>query len=138
MRNGSLLGVTILLGATWWQACGDGVPEPDENATSKAIQEEIASEIRTPDHIIDPKKHTLEPLTKEEILEIAAADARKAYRDLSIYDVTAQVTYEINAQMTAGIWDVDYVLKNPTLNGGGPHYRIHSLSGEILEKRYEQ
>jgi hypothetical protein len=130
MKNGSLLGVTMLLGAIWWQACGKDATNLGETATDSAIQESIASELDTPDRRDDRATPTLKPLTKEEILEIAAKDALKAYRDISIYKVTALESM--------GVWNVDYELKNPNLNGGGPHYRIHYLSGEILEKRYEQ
>ena len=35
-------------------------------------------------------------------------------------------------------WHIDYWLKNPNLNGGGPHYIIDATSGAILQKRYEQ
>jgi hypothetical protein len=35
-------------------------------------------------------------------------------------------------------WHVDYELKAPALQGGGPHYVIDPVSGGILAKRYEQ
>ena len=33
---------------------------------------------------------------------------------------------------------IDYQLKDPALNGGGPHYIIDPFTGAILSKRYEQ
>ena len=35
-------------------------------------------------------------------------------------------------------WHIDYELKDPNLNGGGPHYIIDAATGAILHKRYEQ
>lgn len=35
-------------------------------------------------------------------------------------------------------WHIDYELKDANVNGGGPHYIIHPLSGAIISKRYEQ
>ena len=35
-------------------------------------------------------------------------------------------------------WHVDYELKTPLLNGGGPHYIIDPVSGQITWKKYEQ
>jgi hypothetical protein len=62
--------------------------------------------------------------------EIALDDARQAYRDLSIYDVTAR--------LEGGEWHVDYELADPELLGGGPHYVIDAETGEVVSRRYEQ
>ena len=35
-------------------------------------------------------------------------------------------------------WHIDYELKNPRLNGGGPHYVIDATTGEIISKKYYQ
>jgi hypothetical protein len=35
-------------------------------------------------------------------------------------------------------WHIDYQLKNPLSNGGGPHYVIDAATGAIVSKRYEQ
>ncbi|MCZ6679557.1 MAG: hypothetical protein O7E52_20185 [Candidatus Poribacteria bacterium] len=63
-------------------------------------------------------------------LKIACSDAEKAYRDLSRYRIT--IVLETDG------WHVDYELKDPRLKGGGPHYVIEKVTGEILSKRYEQ
>ena len=52
-------------------------------------------------------------LTSAEILRIARLDAEQAYRDLT--------PYRIRLLLEADGWHVDYVLKNPKLNAGGPH-----------------
>lgn len=70
------------------------------------------------------------PLTPNQILAIAQADAAQAYRDLS--------PYRICLALEDDGWHVDYELKNPMLKGGGPHYLIHASTGVILTKRYEQ
>ena len=66
----------------------------------------------------------------DEALRIARVDAEKAYRDLSPYRI------EISLEQDG--WHIDYALKNPRLNGGGPHYVIDAQSGAIISKRYEQ
>ncbi len=66
----------------------------------------------------------------DQALGIARTDAESAYRDLSIYRIA--VSLEENG------WLVDYELKDPELQGGGPHYVIDARTGEILSKRYEQ
>jgi hypothetical protein len=57
-------------------------------------------------------------------------DAESAYDDLSGY--TIRITREADG------WHVDYELKDANANGGGPHYVIHPVTGDILAKRYEQ
>ncbi len=66
----------------------------------------------------------------DQALRIARTDAESAYRDLSIYRIA--MSLEENG------WLVDYELKDPELQGGGPHYVIDARTGEILSKRYEQ
>jgi uncharacterized membrane protein YkoI len=66
----------------------------------------------------------------DEALKIARTDAESAYRDLSIYRI--EISLEENG------WLVDYELKDPQLQGGGPHYVIDVRTGEVLSKRYEQ
>lgn len=70
------------------------------------------------------------PLTSDEVLRIARVDAERAYRDLT--------PYRISIALETDGWHVDYQLKDPPLNGGGPHYIIEPNSGTILRKRYEQ
>jgi hypothetical protein len=50
----------------------------------------------------------------DQALRIARTDAESAYRDLSIYRIA--ISLEENG------WLVDYELKDPELQGGGPHY----------------
>jgi hypothetical protein len=69
-------------------------------------------------------------VTSDQALHIARLDGEKAYGDLSEYRVT--LVLEDDG------WHVDYELKNPEWNGGGPHYLIDRSTGQILAKRYEQ
>jgi hypothetical protein len=71
-----------------------------------------------------------EPISEEQAREIAAEDAAMAYRDLSIY--------RVSARLDGDHWYVDYELQDETLLGGGPHYVIAADSGEIVSRRYEQ
>ena len=69
-------------------------------------------------------------LSCDQVLKIARMDAEKVYRDLSRYSIRI-------AQEPDG-WHVDCELKDERARGGGPHYVIHPVSGEIVAKRYEQ
>ena len=69
-------------------------------------------------------------LSSDEVLRIARLDAERAYRDLS--------PYRISIALESDGWHVDFELKDPQLNGGGPHYVIHPGTGAMLAKRYEQ
>ena len=62
-------------------------------------------------------------------LKIAQTDAERVYRDLFLY--------RISISLEDDGWRVDYELKDPDLNGGGPHYLIDADSGEIVSKRYD-
>ena len=62
--------------------------------------------------------------------EIAAEEAAQAYRDLSVYTVSAR--------LEDGRWHVDYDLTDETLLGGGPHFVIDGETGKIVSRRYEQ
>jgi hypothetical protein len=70
------------------------------------------------------------PISGDEALRIAHADAIAAYRDLS--------GYRIVLALEPDGWHVDYELKSRTALGGGPHYIIDAVAGAILSKRYEQ
>jgi hypothetical protein len=69
-------------------------------------------------------------LASDEVLKIARLDAERAYRDLQLY--------RISLVLEPDGWHVDYQLKDPQLNGGGPHYVIDPTSGAILGRKYEQ
>ena len=69
-------------------------------------------------------------ISRDQVLQIAREDAEKAYRDLS--------SYRVEAQLEQDGWHVDYELKNPKAEGGGPHYVIDPANGKILRKKYEQ
>jgi len=69
-------------------------------------------------------------LSSDQVLKIARMDAETAYRDLSRFSI--RISEEPDG------WHVDYELKDQRARGGGPHYVIHPLSGEIVTKRYEQ
>ncbi len=79
-------------------------------------------------NLTNPPKGTA--IASDEALRIARLEAEKAYRDLSGYRAT--VVLEPDG------WHVDYELKNPNLNGGGPHFIIDPADGRIIWKRYEQ
>jgi hypothetical protein len=66
----------------------------------------------------------------DQALRIAHVDAEGAYRDLS--------PYRILLALEDDGWHVDYELKDPAMNGGGPHYVIDSTTGQIVWKRYYQ
>jgi hypothetical protein len=65
-----------------------------------------------------------------QVLAIARVDAEQAYRELSPYRITLVLERDG--------WHVDFELKEPSMNGGGPHYVIEPSTGKILSKRYEQ
>ena len=69
-------------------------------------------------------------LSSDEVLRIARLDAERAYRDLT--------AYRIAIALEADGWHVDYLLKDPSRNGGGPHYVIDPASGAITSKKYGQ
>ena len=70
------------------------------------------------------------PLSADRVLAVAQADALAAYRDLALYRVSLALEDDG--------WHVDYELKNPVLNGGGPHYIVDASNGMIVSRRYEQ
>ncbi|MGH7168687.1 MAG: PepSY domain-containing protein [Gemmataceae bacterium] len=69
-------------------------------------------------------------ITSDQALHIARLDAEKAYGDLT--------PYRVSLVLEDDGWHVDYELKDPSWNGGAPHYLIDPTSGAILEKRYDQ
>jgi hypothetical protein len=66
----------------------------------------------------------------DQALHVARVDAEQAYGDLSLYRITLVLEQDG--------WHVDYELKDPRWNGGGPHYVIDGQIGVILSKRYDQ
>ena len=77
-----------------------------------------------------PQEQSRSVLTCDQVLRIARLDAEKAYGDLS--------PFRISLVQEADGWHVEYELKNPDWNGGGPHYVIDAESGAILKKVYYQ
>ncbi len=69
-------------------------------------------------------------ISRQDAQRIAEEDARHAYRDLSLY--------EVSVVQTEQGWQVDYELRDKQSHGGGPHYLISAETGEILSRRYEQ
>ncbi len=69
-------------------------------------------------------------ISSDEALKIARSDAERVYRDLSAYQIV--ISLEDRG------WRIDFELKDPTTQGGGPHYLIDPATGAILQKRYEQ
>ncbi|MCI0461219.1 MAG: hypothetical protein L0Z62_30090 [Gemmataceae bacterium] len=74
---------------------------------------------------MDPQR-----VTKEEVLQVARRDAERVYRDLS--------GYRVEARLEGDGWHIEYWLKDPNVNGGGPHYVIDATTGAILSKKYYQ
>jgi hypothetical protein len=70
-------------------------------------------------------------VTSDEALRIARLDAEAAVRD-GLEHYLIQITRQPDG------WHVDYELNLPGWNGGGPHYVIDPMSGQIIHKRYEQ
>jgi len=73
---------------------------------------------------------TTAPILGDQALHTCRLDAERAYCNLSPYRIT--ISLEDDG------WHVDYDLKSPRRNGGGPHYIIDAHTGAILSKRYEQ
>jgi hypothetical protein len=69
-------------------------------------------------------------VSADQALQIAQADAARAYRELTHYN--------IRLALEPDGWHIDYELKDSGRKGGGPHYLIHAATGEILKKRCEQ
>jgi hypothetical protein len=65
-----------------------------------------------------------------EVLRIAHQDAEAVYHDL--------LGFKITLTPCPDGWHVDYDLTDPLSAGGGPHYVIDPLTGQILVRRYEQ
>lgn len=76
------------------------------------------------------EKVAVPSITSDQALRIARQDAERVYRDLAPY--RASVSLEPDG------WHVDYELKDPHLQGGGPHYVIDPGDGAILTRHYEQ
>jgi hypothetical protein len=77
-----------------------------------------------------PPVPSQQSISRDQALQIARMDAEKAYRDL--------LKYRVDVKLEQDGWHVDYELKDPNANGGGPHYVIDSVNGKIVSKRYEQ
>ena len=77
---------------------------------------------------------SLEPIkpqvSADAALRIARLDAEQKYRDLSPYRIA--IIFEDNH------WRIDYEVRNPNVQGGGPHYLIDAVTGVIRSKRYAQ
>jgi hypothetical protein len=69
-------------------------------------------------------------LASDEALRIARGDAETVYADLSKYRI--EITREADG------WHIVYELKDPSLNGGGPHYVIDAATGVVVSKKYYQ
>ncbi len=59
------------------------------------------------------------------------SDALSAYKNL-------ESEYRICIKLDGNELYIDYDLSNPRARGGGPHYKVDFVSGEILESRYYQ
>jgi hypothetical protein len=70
------------------------------------------------------------PIPASRALGEAESDALRAYRDLS--------PFRVEIRLEDDGWHIDYELKDPQLQGGGPHYVVDAADGRIIRKRYEQ
>jgi hypothetical protein len=68
--------------------------------------------------------------SSDQALHVARIDAEAAYGDLGVF--------RISISLEDDGWHIDYELKDPAQDGGGPHYVIDAQSGKIVQKRYEQ
>lgn len=68
--------------------------------------------------------------TEEEIKAVALGDARRIYRDLSVYN--------IELKKKGSVWEVMFTFKDVEMDGGGPFYEIDAETGAILRKVYYQ
>jgi hypothetical protein len=75
-------------------------------------------------------QHATPSVPSDRALAVARLDAEKAYRNL--------LAFRISITLEPDGWHVDYDLRDPMGAGGGPHYVIDPVSGEMLSKRYEQ
>jgi hypothetical protein len=68
--------------------------------------------------------------TEDEVKAIALQDARRAYRNLELYD--------IKAVRRQDVWEVSFTFKDENLDGGGPYYEIDPETGAIINRIYYQ
>lgn len=69
-------------------------------------------------------------VTSDRALAIARLDAEQVYRDLE--------RFRILIALEPDGWHVEYWLKDPNVQGGGPHYVVDANTGAILSKKYYQ
>lgn len=70
------------------------------------------------------------PMTCDRALAIARLDAEQVYRNLE--------RFRILIALESDGWHIEYWLKDPNVQGGGPHYIIDAVTGSILSKKYFQ
>ena len=77
---------------------------------------------------------TTPPVTSDQALRIAEADAATTYENLN--------RFRIEISLEDDGWHVKYRIKQPTgsrfLTGGGPHYVIDATTGAIVNAKYFQ
>ena len=71
-----------------------------------------------------------QPLPADEVLRVARKDAERVYKDLE--------RFRISLFLEPDGWHIEYVLTEPFVAGGGPHYLIDPKTGMILSKTYYQ
>lgn len=69
-------------------------------------------------------------IASDEALRVARQDAERAYGDLAAYRTA--IVLEPDG------WHIDYELRDPDVQGGGPHYVVSRWQPRIVLKRYEQ
>ena len=69
-------------------------------------------------------------IKESDALRIAHDTANQVYRDLSFYEIKTHLNDEK--------WFVDYEINRIGMKGGGPHFVISAINGEILSLRFDQ
>jgi hypothetical protein len=69
-------------------------------------------------------------VSSDQALHVARLDAEAAYGNLDAFRITI-------AREADG-WHIDFDLKDPDRDGGGPHYAVDAESGRIVAQRYAQ
>jgi Zn-dependent metalloprotease len=73
-------------------------------------------------------------ITRAQAVAIAMTEAKKVYQSPR----ELEEAYVVEATLADDVWRVDFELKDPDANGGGPHYLIDAKTGRVLHTRLVQ
>lgn len=113
-----------------WDALAEVADRVNAPPTCWARLAQAARFMQLPAKVDEAARRAGPRVSSDQALQIARLDAEKVYGDLT--------PYRISLALEADGWHVDYDLKDPQTNGGGPHYVIDPTTGTIRSKRYEQ